>query len=52
MEKIEKAREILRNIGIEMIDVFMKDKIKKQKEIAKYNKQIDELDIEKYLRGE
>jgi len=52
MGKTEKVREILRNIGIEMFDVFMEDETKKQKEIEKYNKQIDELDIEVYLRSE
>lgn len=51
MGKTEKVREILRNIGIEMFDVYMEDEAKKQKQIEKYNKQIDELDIEAYLRG-
>jgi vacuolar-type H+-ATPase subunit I/STV1 len=46
MGKTEKVREILRNIGIEIFDVFMTDEAKKQKEIEKYNKRIDELDIE------
>lgn len=52
MAKTEKVREILRNIGIEIVDVFMEDEAKKQKQIEKYNKHIDELDIEAYLRGE
>ena len=49
---MDNAKEILRNCGIEMINAFMTDEVKKQKEIEKYNKQIDELDIEAYLRGE
>lgn len=42
----EDAREIMRKCGIEMINAFMTDEAKKQKEIEKYNKRIDELDIE------
>ena len=48
----EDAREIMRKCGIEMINAFMTDEVKKQKEIEKYNKHIDELDIESILRGE
>ena len=35
-----------------MINAFMTDEAKKQKEIEIYNKRVDELDIEAYLRGE
>ena len=49
---MDNAKEILRKCGIEMINAFMTDEVKKQKEIEKYNKQIDELDIEACLRGE
>ena len=48
----EDAKEILRKCGIEMINAYMTDEVKKQKQIEKYNKQIDRLDIEAYLRGE
>ena len=34
MGKTEKIREILRNIGIEMFDVFMEDETKKQRQRA------------------
>ena len=48
----EDAREIMRKCGIEMINASMTDEVKKQKEIEEYNKHIDGLDIEAYLRGE
>ena len=42
----EDAKEIMRKCGIEIINAFMTDEVKKQKEIEEYNKRIDELDIE------